>query len=294
MTFEIISRSNLSDAPSDSIRIAHKNAVCYVYLFGATVYSWKPAGYEERLWTSSISVMDGSAPIRGGVPIAFPQFALQGSLPLHGFARVCNWEFAESESISNDSYSRAVFRLRDNEYTRSLWNHKFELIYTVTVSDCSLRLEICVENVDVNAFQFTACLHTYFKTVNIRNCAVGGLRNKTFVDKVDGCTVKLEENVKLVLTEETIPNDEYYIDRIYQLSGQSGSRNVDEVIRLDDGNAVPFEPAHYFNVIISNDFTDVVVFNPWKEGKKGPVKGPDFDDDGYNYMVCNCSLNLGT
>ena len=32
-------------------------------------------------------------------------------------------------------------------------------------------------------------------------------------------------------------------------------------------------------------FTNTVVFNPWKEGKLGPAH-PDFDDDGYKYMIC--------
>ena len=63
---------------------------CAVYTFGAHVYSLHVLN-EERLWLSSLSHMDGSAPIRGGIPIAFPQFANQGPLPLHGFAREKIW-----------------------------------------------------------------------------------------------------------------------------------------------------------------------------------------------------------
>ena len=33
-------------------------------------------------------------------------------------------------------------------------------------------------------------------------------------------------------------------------------------------------------------YRDTVVFNPWVEGKRGPTRGPDFDDDGYHYMLC--------
>ncbi|KAH8050513.1 glucose-6-phosphate 1-epimerase [Aureococcus anophagefferens] len=34
-------------------------------------------------------------------------------------------------------------------------------------------------------------------------------------------------------------------------------------------------------------YRDTVVFNPWVEGKRGPTRGPDFDDDGYR--ACSAS-----
>lgn len=49
-----------------------------LFLFGAHIVDWSVNGV-ERLWISSLSAMDGSAPIRGGIPIAFPQFADQGN-----------------------------------------------------------------------------------------------------------------------------------------------------------------------------------------------------------------------
>lgn len=69
---------------------------CRLFTFGAHITSWKvvsdppdpaaPQG-QEMLWMSSLSALDGSAPIRGGIPIAFPQFADTGPMKLHGFAR---------------------------------------------------------------------------------------------------------------------------------------------------------------------------------------------------------------
>ncbi|MBV5344762.1 MAG: D-hexose-6-phosphate mutarotase, partial [Rhodoferax sp.] len=53
---------------------------------GAQVLSWQSAG-RERLYLSPQSVFDGHTPIRGGVPICFPQFNQRGALPKHGFAR---------------------------------------------------------------------------------------------------------------------------------------------------------------------------------------------------------------
>ena len=37
-------------------------------------------------------------------------------------------------------------------------------------------------------------------------------------------------------------------------------------------------------------FSNTIVFNPWTEGKKGPVH-PDFDDDGYKvYGPASCLM----
>ena len=42
-----------------------------VYLYGATVTSWKNKG-KEHLWVSEAAKYDGSKAIRGGVPVVFP------------------------------------------------------------------------------------------------------------------------------------------------------------------------------------------------------------------------------
>lgn len=44
-----------------------------VYLFGATVTSWKSnGGKTENLWVSESADLTGKKPIRGGVPVVFP------------------------------------------------------------------------------------------------------------------------------------------------------------------------------------------------------------------------------
>lgn len=43
-----------------------------VHLFGATVTSWKLANGQEQLFLSEKAHLDGSRPIRGGIPVVFP------------------------------------------------------------------------------------------------------------------------------------------------------------------------------------------------------------------------------
>ena len=42
-----------------------------ILLYGATVYSWKSNG-KENLWLSTAAKLDGSKPVRGGIPVVFP------------------------------------------------------------------------------------------------------------------------------------------------------------------------------------------------------------------------------
>lgn len=43
-----------------------------VLLYGATVISWKSANGKENLFLSSKAILDGSKPVRGGIPLVFP------------------------------------------------------------------------------------------------------------------------------------------------------------------------------------------------------------------------------
>lgn len=45
---------------------------CEILLHGATVISWKSANGTENLWLSESAILDGSKPVRGGVPVVFP------------------------------------------------------------------------------------------------------------------------------------------------------------------------------------------------------------------------------
>ena len=130
-----------------------------IYLLGATIVSYKTSSGQEVLSVSSAAIFDGAAPIRGGIPIVFPQFALQGPLPLHGFARTELWTV-----VGAAEPGRIVLSLCDSEKTRaSQWPHAFELTYTVTFDSARLTTELSVSNpASAGApFAFEALLHTY-------------------------------------------------------------------------------------------------------------------------------------
>lgn len=146
-----------------------------VYLYGATVTSWKTSNGAEKLFLSSAAALDGSKPIRGGIPIVFPVFGpppkdhATGKLAQHGFARNNYWEFlgkSSSESTGNkaDDSIKLDFGLSSgmlDEATRSKWPHDFGLVYSVTLGKGRLETGLHVQNKGSEAFDFQVLFHTY-------------------------------------------------------------------------------------------------------------------------------------
>ena len=77
----------------DTVELVHASgATATVYLWGATLTSYCTAQREEMIFVSPGAVFDGKQPIRGGVPVVFPQFGRPDqALPMHGFARTSTW-----------------------------------------------------------------------------------------------------------------------------------------------------------------------------------------------------------
>jgi len=154
---------------------------CQVYLYGATVTSWKTSDNTERLFLSSAAALDGSKPIRGGIPLVFPVFGpppkdhTTGQLPQHGFARNSVWEFlgknsSESMNAKADDTVKLDFGLSSamlSEDMRKKWPCEFGLVYSVTLGKGKLEVQLHVQNKGDKAFDFQCLFHSYF-TVKVR------------------------------------------------------------------------------------------------------------------------------
>ena len=112
------------------VRVEHSSgAFLELVTFGAHILSFSTSSGQPVLFLSSKAALDGSKAIRGGLPIAFPQFAAQGPLPMHGFARTSTWTLDE---IGNGT---AQLSLVDNDGTRALWPHAFKLTLCIEFND---------------------------------------------------------------------------------------------------------------------------------------------------------------
>ena len=265
---------------------AASGASLEVYLHGAHVTSYTVRGH-DLLFLSSIAVFDGVAPIRGGIPIAFPQFAAQGPLPMHGFARTSTWEVV----ASRDGYVELC--LRDTDATRAVWPHAFTLTYRLTFCGPTLRAALTVNNPASAAapFTFETLLHAYIALGRgaVRAVAddepddegmptVGWLDGARFADKVKGGVESVQPAVPIAIRGAEI--DRIYMTPVSRSALVRGLRSdvfggvrIDYVGVLEGGSGVP---ARAHNV-------DVVVWNPAAPRAAAIV---DLDDDAWQHYVC--------
>jgi glucose-6-phosphate 1-epimerase len=239
-----------------------------VYLNGAHVTSWIPANGKEALFMGKTATFAPGDPIRGGIPVVWPQFANLGGLPQHGFARKSEWQLADNPESSDDPSSVKLV-LTDDHRTRELWPYHFRTELTVTIDETSLQVKLDAFNTGDEVFSFTAALHTYIAVADIRESAIRGFSGKWYLDKTQGGNETKDEAKKLVISDET--------DRVYLKAPK-------RVEVEDRGNDRRIE-------IRASGFKDAVVWNPWAEKVTGFI-GLDTED--YMRMVCIEAAQIGS
>jgi glucose-6-phosphate 1-epimerase len=224
---------------------------------GGQVLSWITPDGREHLFLSERAVFDGSTPIRGGIPVCFPQFGGLGDLPKHGLARTREWSIAAQRCA--DDYALATLDLADDETTRALWPHAFHAEITVMLEADRIDVEFCVENTGSDPFEFTGALHSYLRLVQVEDAALEGLRGHDYLDAANGNRVVRESGTEIRVEGE--------VDRVYY--------DVRRPQLLNAGNLSLG--------IQSQGFPDVVVWNPWVDLCAG-LK--DMPPDGWRHMLC--------
>jgi len=210
---------------------------------------------EELIFLSPKAILDGSKPIRGGIPICWPQFG-PGKLQQHGFARNSVWQLFEQKTTSSEV--SVNLQLVDSEDSLKIWNHHFKLNYIVTLTDYSLTCELQVTNTGKEPFSFTGALHNYFVS-NIEETKIHGLKGLNYIDKTKNNAVEKETDDVLVFSKET--------DRAY----------------LDSPSQIKFENFDGFYVLEKTNFKDVIIWNPFKEKAKQMT---DLGEENSHKFVC--------
>ena len=161
-----------------------RGAQAVVSRFGGQVLSWTPSDGRERLYLSERAIFDGREPIRGGIPVCFPQFSSQGGLPKHGFVRCKPWQVTAQRC--GDDYALVTLLTEDDAATHALWSHSFELELTVMLEADTLDLELGLSNTGEEALTFTGALHTYLQVDAIENVRLSGLCGTNYRDSANG------------------------------------------------------------------------------------------------------------
>lgn len=245
------------DAPF--VELTHTDgAYARVFLDGAQVASWKPAGSsDDRLFVSANAQYGAGRSIRGGIPVCFPQFGAMGALRQHGFARNVRWTLVrEMQAIDG---ARVVLQLTDTDATRAEWPYAFNAELAVHVAGAALTVELTVMNTDGQPFEFTAALHPYFSVRDAFATRVSGLSGLSYRDALRDGALFTEGDAQLVI--------DGHIDRVY-----AATPDVLDII----------EP-HRALRIEKRGFPDAVVWNP---GVDITASKPDFAAGDERHMLC--------
>jgi len=205
-----------------------------LFLQGAQVTQWQPAGQTPVIFTSPSTAYAPGKAIRGGVPVIFPWFGPHPSdpkAPQHGFARTADWRLDAVESDAG-----AV------TFTLSLTPDDFAVTYRARFGQ-ELDLELTVRNRSARELEFEEALHTYFTVSDVERVSVLGLEGGSFIDKTAAMQRRPPAGKPLSLTKET---DSVYLD-------------VPGALTIDD-------PGLRRRIAIAKTgAASTIVWNPWAE-----------------------------
>jgi glucose-6-phosphate 1-epimerase len=241
-------------------------AAAEIYLHGAQLTSWRPAGAEEVIFLSQHSQWETGRAIRGGIPVCFPWFrnkADDPKAPAHGFVRTKAWQL-DAVELQGDAVLVTLSTASD-EATRAWWPHDFHLTHRLTIGE-ELVQELVVSNTGNASLRFEEALHTYYRVGGAEAVRVQGLDGVAYLDNTDGNRMKQQEG-NVVFTRQT---DSAYIDttRAVEIYDPLLRRRI----RLTKQNS-----------------RTTVVWNPWSTGAR-TLK--DLGGDEWRAMACVEASNI--
>ena len=259
--------------PCVEISLPQGDRVC-IALHGAQVLSWKAADGAEQLYLSPAAKFDAVSPIRGGVPVCFPQFNQRTlgaqPLPKHGFARTQPWTILATEQ--SQAFALARMQLKSTDATRAIWPHEFAAMLTVQLEPGHLRISFEVENTDTRPWLFALALHTYLQVNDITHTYLYGLQGLVYWDAVQHLTqpeitqVQPTEGAGSMLTFAS-ETDRVYKDIHCQANAALKLQHPGATVRISQ----------------SPSFSEVVVWNP---GAVLSSSMGDLPDGAYQNMLC--------
>lgn len=157
------------------LTLTHGNSRCVLSLFGAHVLSYQHNG-QEKLFVSKAAHLDGSRPIRGGIPVCWPWFGQLHSdivqhKQAHGLVRNQLWQIdaqVKTEQASSITLSPTVT-------SSPLWPEGLSAQLVVTLTGESLSVALHSHNNSVEDISLSGALHSYLAVPDVTNIELIGL-----------------------------------------------------------------------------------------------------------------------
>ncbi len=248
------------------IAITMQAATAEIYLHGAHLTSWRPAGAEEVIFVSGQSAWAAGHAIRGGIPVCFPWFRNRlddPKAPSHGFVRTKAWTL--DEIASDGSAVTVSLSTASDDATRAWWPFDFHLTHRLSIG-AALVQELVMRNTGSKALRFEEALHTYYRVGEAEKLVITGLDGVTYLDNTDGNKEKRQQG-DIVFSAQT---DRAYMDTTHAVE------ILDPVLR----RRIRVE---------KKDSRSTVVWNPWSTGANTMA---DLGDDEWRRMACVEASNM--
>lgn len=243
------------------LHITNSHATVEVFLDGAHVSGYGPAGHRDVLFFSRESGFDQGTPLRGGIPLCAPWFGpgVNGDrAPAHGFFRNVRWEVTdaqEQDGVTSVTLTLPPAALAQLEAAAG-WPADAVAQLRVEVGP-ALTVELTV-TAGKEPLEVETALHSYYGVADVRRIKVTGLEGAQYFDKLSGQTATQDGPV--TITAET--------DRVYTSTG---------TVVLDD-------PQLRRRITVGKaGSANTVVWNPWV-AKAASLK--DLADDEWPMFIC--------
>lgn len=248
------------------VSVTSPAATAEIYLHGAHLTSWVPAGFEEVIFLSAESQFTAGQAIRGGIPVCFPWFRNKEDdpkAPSHGFVRTKDWVLESVEKIGDSVM--VTLSTSSDEGTRAWWPHDFRLVHRLTIG-AQLAQELVMINTGKTPLRFEEALHTYYRVGSAETVRIHGLDGVAYLDNTDNNREKQQAGDVVF----TAPTDRAYVDTTHAV--EIFDRVLRRRIRLEKQAS-----------------RTTVVWNPWSTGAQ---KLKDLGDDEWRTMACVEASNM--
>ena len=237
-----------------------KGARVEVYLQGAHITRYRPRGDTDVLWMSDRAVYAPGGALRGGIPICWPWFGAvtDGSgRPQHGYART--HDFSVKSANADDDSTSLVLALDSEQAPWPDWRGRLDLEFEIRLSDC-LWMEMRTRNQTSEPIVVTNALHSYFAISRRDRIRIPALTGLDYLDKTQDYRAFSQTDEIRIETE---------VDRVYQ--------QPPAIIELHDDawkTTTRIESWGNHNVVV------------WNPGPEKAAAMADFDDPGFENMIC--------
>ena len=244
-----------------------------LYLQGAHLTGWQPAGEQPVLFLSERSAFAPGKAIRGGVPVIFPWFGAPQNSPVptprgagsHGFARISPWTLRFAALAGDDVHLSLTLDAtplqQEAGFVGLQLGIDFVLGQTLTV-----RLTAVNASEQAQDVLFEEALHAYFRIGDVHQASIRGLAGTEYLDKTENFQRKTQTETDLRFSGET--------DRPYL--------NTKNPVTLQD-------PVLGRRIVLSKTNSDTTVI--WNPAAELNAKLPDLAPEDWLHFACMETAN---